>query len=196
MASHCYERCSSSPVSSTRNENTAVLEDPQPVKTGLAGFFAKFAVLKGAPRELWLTFLIKFLIYTAYSITNKTMVLWLSEDLGFSDQAAGALVGWVWAPAMTVFTFSPARSPTRLVYAAHFFLASPSARWRALSWSSRPSLHRAGVRRLAAGCWRSAWHAGSAGRDAYLFDDGATLDRVLDHLRDHECRLFCRRLHF
>jgi MFS family permease len=32
------------------------------------------------------------------------MVLWLSKDLGFSDQAAGALVGWVWAPAMTIFT--------------------------------------------------------------------------------------------
>jgi len=72
--------------------------------TGLRGFIAKFTVLKGAQRELWLTFLIKFLIYTAYSITNKTMVLWLSKDLGFSDQASGALVGWVWAPAMTVFT--------------------------------------------------------------------------------------------
>jgi MFS family permease len=71
---------------------------------GLGAFVAKFTVLKGARRELWLTFLIKFLIYTAYSVTNKTMVLWLSRDLGFSDQAAGALVGWVWAPAMTVFT--------------------------------------------------------------------------------------------
>ncbi len=71
---------------------------------GLRGFIAKFAVLKSARRELWLTFLIKFLIYTAYSITNKTMVLWFSRDLGFSDQSAGALVGWVWAPAMTVFT--------------------------------------------------------------------------------------------
>jgi MFS family permease len=71
---------------------------------GVRGFIAKFAVLKNARRELWLTFLIKLLIYTAYSITNKTMVLWLSKDLGFSDQAAGALVGWVWAPAMTVFT--------------------------------------------------------------------------------------------
>src|SRR5947199_3483222 len=68
------------------------------------GFLAKFTVLKGAQRELWLTFLIKFLIYTAYSVTNKTMVLWLSKDLGFSDQTAGAVVGWVWAPAMTVFT--------------------------------------------------------------------------------------------
>jgi MFS family permease len=72
--------------------------------TGLRGFLGKFTVLRGAQRELWLTFLIKFLIYTAYSVTNKTMVLWLSKDLGFSDQAAGALVGWAWAPAMTVFT--------------------------------------------------------------------------------------------
>ena len=72
--------------------------------SGVAGFIAKFTVLKGARRELWLTFLIKFFIYTAYSVTNKTMVLWLSKDLGFSDQAAGALVGWVWAPAMTIFT--------------------------------------------------------------------------------------------
>jgi len=72
--------------------------------TGLFSFIAKFTVLRGAQRELWLTFLIKFLIYTAYSVTNKTMVLWLSKDLGFSDQAAGALVGWVWAPAMTIFT--------------------------------------------------------------------------------------------
>ena len=77
---------------------------PAAAVTGRRGFIAKFTVLKGAQRELWLTFLIKFLIYTAYSVTNKTMVLWLSKDLGFSDQAAGALVGWVWAPAMTIFT--------------------------------------------------------------------------------------------
>jgi MFS family permease len=71
---------------------------------GLAGFIGKFTVLRDARRELWLTFLLKFLIYVAYSVTNKTMVLWLSRDLGFSDQAAGAIVGWGWAPAMTVFT--------------------------------------------------------------------------------------------
>jgi len=68
---------------------------PAVLPTGFRGFLAKFTVLKGAQRNLWLTFLIKFLIYTAYSVTNKTMVLWLSKDLGFSDQAAGALVGWV-----------------------------------------------------------------------------------------------------
>ncbi len=83
----------------------AIEESVAPVvATGLRGFVAKFTVLKGAQRDLWLTFLIKFLIYTAYSVTNKTMVLWLSKDLGFSDQAAGMLVGWMWAPAMTVFT--------------------------------------------------------------------------------------------
>ena len=68
------------------------------------GFVGKFTVIFGARRELWLTFVIKLLIYTAYSVTNKTLVLWLSKDLGFSDQAATQLVGWIWAPAMTVFT--------------------------------------------------------------------------------------------
>jgi MFS family permease len=87
------------------NEAVAPEEIVPPVPlNGPRGFIGKFTVLKGARRELWLTFLIKLLIYTAYSITNKTMVLWLSKDLGFSDQAAGALVGWVWAPAMTIFT--------------------------------------------------------------------------------------------
>jgi len=72
--------------------------------SGLGGFIAKFTVLRGAQRELWLTFLIKFLIYTAYSITTKTLFLWLSKDLGYTDQAATALIGWIWAPAMTIFT--------------------------------------------------------------------------------------------
>ena len=77
---------------------------PPVAATGLRGFLAKFTVLKGAQRELWLTFLIKLLIISAYSVTNGTLILWLSSDLGFNDQHAGALVGWVWAPAMTVFT--------------------------------------------------------------------------------------------
>ncbi len=83
--------------------------DPQqdvgvPAASGLAGFIGKFTIIFGARRELWLTFLLKLLIYVAFSVTNKTMVLWLSRDLGFSDQAAVAIVGWGWAPAMTVFT--------------------------------------------------------------------------------------------
>jgi MFS family permease len=71
---------------------------------GIVCFFAKFAVLKNAQRELWLTFAIKFLCVAAYSLSNKTFVLWLSSDLGFNDQKAGAIVSWGWAPAMTIFT--------------------------------------------------------------------------------------------
>jgi MFS family permease len=88
------------------NKETPPAEEivPPVAERGLAAFIGKFTVMRGAQRELWLTFLLKFLIYVAYSVTNKTMVLWLSRDLGFSDQAAGAIVGWGWAPAMTVFT--------------------------------------------------------------------------------------------
>jgi MFS family permease len=103
---------------------TPALEEPLgPVETGgLRGFVAKFTVLKGAQRELWLTFAIKLLIICAYSITNKTLILWLSSDLGFSDQAAGALVGWVWAPAMTVFTLLAGSLTDALGLRRTFFL--------------------------------------------------------------------------
>src|SRR5438045_9724794 len=101
-----------------------VLEEPLgPVETGgLRGFVARFTVLKGAQRELWLTFAIKLLIICAYSVTNKTLILWLSSDLGFGDQAAGALVGWVWAPAMTVFTLLAGSLPAAIGLRRTFFL--------------------------------------------------------------------------
>jgi MFS family permease len=67
-------------------------------------FLGKFTVLKGAARELWLVFAIKFLSVAAYGVTNRTLVLWLSSDFGYNDQKAGALIGWGWAPAMTFFT--------------------------------------------------------------------------------------------
>jgi MFS family permease len=95
---------------------------PRVVPTGFRGFLAKFTVLKGAQRELWLTFLVKLLIISAYSITNKTLILWLSSDLGFSDQAAGALVGWVWAPAMTVCTLLAGSVTDALGLRRTFFL--------------------------------------------------------------------------
>jgi MFS family permease len=92
-------------VGETTNETVVPEDGVAPVRVrGLRGFLAKFTVLKGAQRELWLTFAIKLLIISAYSVTNKTLILWLSSDLGFNDQHAGALVGWVWAPAMTIFT--------------------------------------------------------------------------------------------
>ncbi|PYJ41503.1 MAG: MFS transporter [Verrucomicrobia bacterium] len=92
-------------VGQIAEQSSALEESVAPaVESGQGGFFAKFAVLKGAQRELWLTFLIKLLIILAYSVTNWTLILWLKSDLGFNDQHAFVLVAWVWALAMTVFT--------------------------------------------------------------------------------------------
>ena len=105
------------------NQSFAPEESIAPVGArGLSGFFSKFTVLKGAQRELWLTFLIKLLIISAYSITNKTLILWLSSDLGYSDQAAGAIVGWIWAPAMTVCTLLAGSLTDALGLRRTFFL--------------------------------------------------------------------------
>src|ERR1700730_7803707 len=104
---HLLRPCSSWRIAvSEAVEESIVPEEPVPpiVARGLRGFIAKFTVLKGAQRELWLTFLIKLLIILAYSVTNGTLILWLRSDLGFNDQHAFVLVAWVWAPAMTVFT--------------------------------------------------------------------------------------------
>ena len=70
---------------------------------GPGRFFAKFMVLRGAMPELWLVFAIKLLVIAAYSITNSTLVLWFSSDLGYSDEKALALVG-AWSVLMTLFT--------------------------------------------------------------------------------------------
>ena len=72
-------------------------------KSAAARLLGKFTVLKGAPRELWLTFAIKLLGITAYKVTNLTLVLWLSSDFGYSDQKAFGLVA-AWSLSLTVFT--------------------------------------------------------------------------------------------
>ena len=48
-------------------------------------------------------FLVKLAGIAAYGIMNTTFVLWLSYDLGYSDQQAGFLVAG-WSMAMTLFT--------------------------------------------------------------------------------------------
>jgi MFS family permease len=64
-------------------------------------FISRFTVLRGAARELWITFAIKFLSFAAYSITSLTLKRWLSTELGYSDQQALALIA-VWSITMTV----------------------------------------------------------------------------------------------
>lgn len=69
----------------------------------LIRFFGSFTVFKGAARELWLTFIIKFLIVAAFQISALTLVRWLSKDLGMSDQGAQGMV-LAWAITMIVIT--------------------------------------------------------------------------------------------
>jgi MFS family permease len=68
-----------------------------------ARFVGKFTVLKGAARELWVTFAVKLLVIAAYALSNSTLVLWLSSDLGYSDQNALGLVA-AWSLLMTAIT--------------------------------------------------------------------------------------------
>jgi MFS family permease len=71
--------------------------------TQSASILGKFLVLKGAARELWITFALKFLGVTAYKLMNVTLVLWLSSDFGMSDRMALRMV-LAWSLTMTVVT--------------------------------------------------------------------------------------------
>lgn len=69
----------------------------------IANFLGKFSVLNGAARELWLAFALKLVNFAAYSVTNITLVLWLSQEFGFDDkQAIHIVLGW--SITMTVVT--------------------------------------------------------------------------------------------
>jgi MFS family permease len=89
-------------MSATTSPTPSVSGTP-PAPRGVVGFFAKFAVLGNAQRELWLLFGIKFLMVAAYGLTNSTIKLWLSSDFGYSDKEALGLVA-AWSLSMTAFT--------------------------------------------------------------------------------------------
>ncbi len=71
-------------------------------RAALPAFLGRFTVLHEAPRELWLVFLVKLAGIAAYQVMNLTFVLWLSYDLGYSDQWAGFMVAG-WSAVMTLF---------------------------------------------------------------------------------------------
>src|ERR1051325_2875912 len=88
----------------TAPTGTSPVEPTPPVLTRkIVAFLQKFTVLVDAPRELWITFVIKLLGITAYQVMNMTIVLWLSSDLGFNDQHASYWVG-AWSITMTAVT--------------------------------------------------------------------------------------------
>jgi len=67
-------------------------QEKRPLREELRG-------LAGAPRELWLIYIAKYLESLAYFSMTKMLVLWLSKDFGYSDVAAG---WWVTAFSLTV----------------------------------------------------------------------------------------------
>jgi MFS family permease len=70
----------------------------------LKNFLQKFAVMRHAPRELWIIYGAYILENLAYKVGSATVLtLWLSSDLGFGDQSAGAMVA-TWSAVMTLIT--------------------------------------------------------------------------------------------
>lgn len=62
------------------------------------------ATLADAPRELWLVYGIKFLESLAYFAIYNLLVVYLSEDLAFSDKQAGSIAG-TWLTVVSVLMF-------------------------------------------------------------------------------------------
>ncbi|MBW2733087.1 MAG: MFS transporter [Deltaproteobacteria bacterium] len=68
------------------------------------GILSRFLVLRSAPRELWLVYYGKVMETVAYALCNMGLMLYLINDLQFSDQGAGTFVG-IWATAFSLATF-------------------------------------------------------------------------------------------
>ena len=67
------------------------------------GIAARLRGLRGAPRELWVVYLIKVLEIAAYGLTTGTVILWLSSDLGYADAGAGDVYTF-WSSLITIAT--------------------------------------------------------------------------------------------
>ncbi|RLB58837.1 MAG: hypothetical protein DRI90_16215 [Deltaproteobacteria bacterium] len=68
------------------------------------GLIQKFTVLLSAPRELWIVYFGKVMETAAYALFNAGLMLYLINDLRFSDEGAGFFVG-LWAVMISFFTF-------------------------------------------------------------------------------------------
>jgi MFS family permease len=72
-----------------------------PAADAPTSFLSKFTVLFGAVRELWIVFALTILSNLAYRLVNFTLSLWLSSDLGFSDEKTGLAV-MIWSAGLTL----------------------------------------------------------------------------------------------
>src|SRR5882672_3804003 len=110
-------------MSATTSPTPSVSGTTPEARHGLRGFFAKFAVLKNAQRELWLVFGIKFLMFAAYGLTNSTIKLWLSSDFGYSDTEALGLVA-AWSLSMTACVLLVGSFADAIGFRKTFFLGT------------------------------------------------------------------------
>src|SRR5216684_3805119 len=70
----------------------------------LNAFLQRFLVLATAPRELWVVYAAYVCENLAYKVGSASVLtLWLSSDLGFGDQSAGAMVG-TWSAILSLVT--------------------------------------------------------------------------------------------
>src|ERR1035441_9301421 len=79
------------------------MTDPKTPAAAVApeSFLGKFTVLFGAVRELWIVFALTILSNLAYRLGNFPLSLWLTSDLGFSDERTG-LVVMIWSAGLTL----------------------------------------------------------------------------------------------
>jgi MFS family permease len=76
----------------------------QPQRSDSPGFFRRFAVLRSAPRELWIILAAYVMENVAYGLgASSVLSLWMSSDLGFGDQKAGVLIA-VYSTVVTLAT--------------------------------------------------------------------------------------------
>lgn len=73
-----------------------------PVKAFLSTMKESNAALAGAPRELWLCYLLKALASFAYFSMSLNLTLYLSEEFNYDDTAAGWLYG-VWGVLISAY---------------------------------------------------------------------------------------------
>lgn len=80
-------------------------------------------VLRGAMRELWVAFALKFLIIAAYQVMNFTIVLWFSYNFGLSDKKALGMVA-LWSLVMSIFNVLAGSVTDALGFRRTFFLGT------------------------------------------------------------------------
>jgi len=71
--------------------------EPQSLREGLRS-------LSSCPRELWLVFFLKYLESYAYFVLSYTLILFLSDEFGFTDEEAGWAYG-IFGMLVTVYGF-------------------------------------------------------------------------------------------